>query len=160
MSLNERELLELKQEMEEAKQSVAEHRGQLTALMKQLKDNYKCNTLEQAQKKLDQFMQQYGKTIPAPTPVTQLADKAQVAPPVSDIGLKGMIQQVNLENSWVEISIGSANGVREEMTFHATRGDQFICDIVIFEVDTDKAIGKLELVQDSPKAGDLVSTNL
>jgi hypothetical protein len=112
------------------------------------------------QKKLDQFMQQYGKIVSMPAPVTQITDKAQAAPPVTDIGLKGIINDVNMANSWAEISIGSADGVRDKMTFHVTRNGKFICDIVIFEVDTDKAVGKLELVQETPKAGDLVSTNL
>ena len=112
------------------------------------------------QNKLDQFMRQYGKTIPTTSPVTQIADKARVAPPVPDIDLKGTISAVNIKDAWAEISIGSANGVKKKMTFHATRGDRFICDIVIFEVDPDKAIGKLELVQETPKEGDIVSTNL
>lgn len=112
------------------------------------------------QKKLDQFMQQYGKTVSIPAPVTQITGKAQPAPPVTNIGLKGVINDVNMANSWAEISIGSADGVRDKMTFHVTRNGKFICDIVIFEVDTDKAVGKLELVQETPKVGDLVSTNL
>jgi hypothetical protein len=112
------------------------------------------------QKKLDQLTQQYGKTVSIPAPVTQITEKAQAAPPVTNIGLKGVINDVNMVNSWAEISIGSADGVRNNMTFHVTRNGKFICDIVIFSVDTDKAIGKLELVQETPKVGDLVSTNL
>ena len=112
------------------------------------------------QNKLDQLLQQYGKTVQEPTPVTQIPGKAQLAPPITDIGLKGTISNVDMENSWVEISIGSANGVRKNMVFHATRGDKFICDIVIFEVDPDKAVGVIKLMQETPKVGDIVSTNL
>jgi hypothetical protein len=46
------------------------------------------------------------------------------------------------------------------MRFHVTRGDQFICDIVILDVQPEKAAGWLELIQDEPKAGDSISTNL
>jgi hypothetical protein len=112
------------------------------------------------QNKLDNLLQRYGKTVPVPTPVTQIADKAQLARPASDIGVKGTISNVKMENSWAEISIGSANGVRENMVFHATRGDKFICDIVIFEVDPEKAVGTMKLMQETPKVGDVVSTNL
>jgi transcriptional regulator with GAF, ATPase, and Fis domain len=112
------------------------------------------------QNKVDQFIRQYGKTVSRPTPVTQLAEKAKVAPPATDIGLKGVISAVNLENSWAELSIGSANGVRKNMVFHVIRGDNFICDIVIFEVDPEKAVGVMELVQETPRVGDTASTNL
>jgi hypothetical protein len=46
------------------------------------------------------------------------------------------------------------------MKFHVTRGDEFICDILIIEVDTEKSVGVLELVQQLPKVGDNASTNL
>jgi hypothetical protein len=62
-----------------------------------------------------------------------------------------------------EISLGSAHGVKESMKFHVTRGDQFICDVLILDVDTEKAVGILELVQPAtggPKVGDNVSTSL
>ena len=57
-------------------------------------------------------------------------------------------------------AIGSADGVKDGMKFHVTRGDNFICDILIIDVDTDKAVGVLELVQQPPKIGDTASTNL
>jgi hypothetical protein len=46
------------------------------------------------------------------------------------------------------------------MKFHVTRGDAFICDILIVDVDVEKAVGVLELVQQQPKVGDNASTNL
>ena len=51
-------------------------------------------------------------------------------------------------------------GVKEGMKFHVTRGDEFICDILITDVDTEEAVGVLELVQQQPNVGDTVSTNL
>jgi hypothetical protein len=65
-----------------------------------------------------------------------------------------------MKNKVAAISIGSAAGVREDMKFHVTRGDRFICDILIFDVDPEKAIGILDLVQTDPQAGDLAATNL
>ncbi len=41
-----------------------------------------------------------------------------------------------------------------------TRGDEFICNILIIDVDAEEAVGVLELIQKQPKAGDNISTNL
>jgi len=71
---------------------------------------------------------------------------------------------VDLKNLLAEISIGAADGVKKGMRFHATRDSKFICDVVVLDVEPDKALGWLELLQDQPqdkpKAGDAVSTNL
>lgn len=114
------------------------------------------------QDKLDQVLRQFGKTAVAPTAVTPTKDKARVAPaPVTkDLELKGRVTVVDSKNSMAEISIGAADGVKESMKFHVTRGDEFICDILILDVDTEKAVGLMELVQQQPKVGDSVSTSL
>lgn len=48
-------LMKLKQQIEEAKQSTAELKGQQTALMKQLKDDWKCNSIKEAEKLMETF---------------------------------------------------------------------------------------------------------
>jgi hypothetical protein len=88
-----------------------------------------------------------------------------LAPPAKDIDLSGSITEVDLKNLLAEISIGEADGVREGMRFHLTRGDKFICDIVILDVWPEKAVGWLDLVQEDqpqvqPRVNDRVSTNL
>ncbi|MBN2182744.1 MAG: hypothetical protein JW715_12600 [Sedimentisphaerales bacterium] len=145
-------------ELEEKTASLIEN----MALIEQLEQQTRTLREEKTalQNKLDQILAQYGKTIPTPLPITQISDKARTAPPVTGIDLKGKISDIDINNSTIEISVGSADGVREKMIFHATRGDKFICDIEIFEVDQDKAVGTLDLVQDTPRIGDLVSTNL
>jgi len=50
--MTDKELLALKKQVTEAKDSLAELKGQKTALMNQLKTSWKCNTLEEAKKKL------------------------------------------------------------------------------------------------------------
>jgi hypothetical protein len=44
-----RELIKLKQKIEDAKQQTSELKGQQTALMKQLKDDWKCNSIKEAE---------------------------------------------------------------------------------------------------------------
>jgi len=99
---------------------------------------------------------------PAPVPAAALGPEALIAPEprVRDIGLKGLITAIDFNNSLAEVSIGAAQGVANGMRFYVIRGDQFICEISIFSVDTEKAVGVLERVRYQPKVGDQVSTNL
>lgn len=50
--MNENQLLKLKREVEEAKTSISELKGHLSALMTQLKNDWKCGSIEDAEKKL------------------------------------------------------------------------------------------------------------
>jgi len=116
---------------------------------------------QELQAKLNQLLRQYGKVIAPPQPVTAVTEPVRVAPPPTrDIGLNGRVTALDLENSLAEISIGSANGVKTEMKFHVTRGDKFICDILILDVAPERSIGILERIQENPKVGDSAGTNL
>jgi hypothetical protein len=113
------------------------------------------------QGKLEQYLHQYGKAAGAPRPATQLSATARQARPImQDIGLKGLVTGVDIPNSLAEISVGMADGVKKEMTFKVTRGDKFVCNIMVVDVDSEKAVGDLQLVQLPPRVGDKVSTNL
>jgi hypothetical protein len=116
------------------------------------------------QSKFDQILRQYGKITAPAEPVTAMIQPARVAPPAKDIDLEGLITDVDLQERLAEISIGQADGVREGMRFHATRGEQFICDIVILDVLPDKSTGWLELLQEGmqnpPQVNDKIGTNL
>lgn len=113
------------------------------------------------QAKLDSFLRPAGKTVAGAVPVTPQKAKVMPAEPATtQISLKGLVTEVDLENSLVEISIGSADGVKEGMKFYVTRGEEFICDILIYDVEAEKAVGLLDMVSKEPKAGDNVSTNL
>jgi chromosome segregation ATPase len=113
------------------------------------------------QNRLDKIIQTGGKVAAAGTPVTQEKGNALPAQSTNEtINLKAQISEVDAKNSLATISIGSADGVKEGMKFHVTRGDEFICDVLIVNVDTERAVGVLELVQQSPKIGDNASTNL
>ncbi len=90
------------------------------------------------------------------TPVKGSARPAVSMPETTD--LKGLVTEVG--ESLVSVSIGSADGVEENMIFHVTRGDDFICNVVITHVDTNKAAGVLDLKLDQPRIGDTVSTKL
>ncbi len=111
--------------------------------------------------RLNQYLQQYGRMAATPRPVTPARGIAQpVAPMTQNIALNGRVTKVDIKNSLAEISIGAAAGVQQNMKFHVTRGDQFVCNIQILEVDTDRAVGILNLIQAEPRAGDMIATNL
>jgi len=113
------------------------------------------------QNRLDEFLQPVGKIAAEAVPVTPRGEVARpAAPEARDIALQGLVTAVDLKNSIASISIGAADGVKEGMRFHVTRGDEFLCDILIIDVDAEEAVGVLELIQQQPKVGDNVSTNL
>jgi hypothetical protein len=53
MTLTKQELLDLLEEVQEAKSSTSELKGQQTAIKKQLKDDFGCNSLETAEEEID-----------------------------------------------------------------------------------------------------------
>ncbi len=109
---------------------------------------------------VDKYLQPIGRRVEAPVPVTPERTRVlPVMPRTKDIGLKGLVKEIDLKNSLARISLGSADGVKDGMKFHVTRGDEFICDILIIDVDAEESVGILELVQQPPKANDSVSTN-
>ena len=59
--MTEKELLELKEDIEEAKQKVSELKGERQALMKRLKEDWNCGSLEEAEKKLKEMSEQVDK---------------------------------------------------------------------------------------------------
>ncbi len=137
------------------------------AIISQLRKDNKRLLEEKAEMeaRLNQSFRQYGKAITPTAPVTPKQEIAQpvVQPVTKEIGLKGSITNVDLKNKMASISIGAAHGVMEGMKFHVTRGAQFVCDILIFDVQPEQAVGILELLeatQQQPRVGDMVSTNL
>lgn len=92
-------------------------------------------------------------------PITPLPDTARPAEPTTAaLQITGVVEGV--ADNLVHLSVGSADGVREDMVFHITRGDQFLCDVVITNVDTDQSAGVMQLVQQRPRQGDTASTQL
>jgi septal ring factor EnvC (AmiA/AmiB activator) len=174
------------EELKQVKSAQMKQRDQLDDVTKELMEkvavietiNKEKRLLEeersQLRKQLDQYQLRLGReTAPAaivtpeppPTPAIEPAPSLTPltpAPGAREIGLKGVITVIDSKNSLTEISIGSANGVREGMRFFVTRSDQFICEILVFYVDAEKSVGIIEpdRMRYQPKVGDHVSTNL
>jgi predicted RNase H-like nuclease (RuvC/YqgF family) len=139
---------------------------QKVTVIAQLQDTVRQLTQENQElgTRLNQYLVQYGKI--ASKPPTTVAPGSPTARPVAaiakDIALNGQVMQVDLQNRLVQISIGTAAGVRQDMVFHLIRGDHYVADIRVMEVTPDQAVGILDVVKEGmqPQAGDKVSTNL
>jgi len=57
--MTEKDLLKLKEDIESAKESMSQMKGQATILLQQLKENFGCTTFEQAKKKYKQMEREY-----------------------------------------------------------------------------------------------------
>jgi hypothetical protein len=90
--------------------------------------------------------------------VTQISDKARPAGTPISSDIQGLIMEI--DQSLVTLSVGSADGVQKGMTFHVVRGSEFLCNVVVTDVDINKSAGILEMVQQQPKIGDTVATKL
>jgi len=94
-------------------------------------------------------------------PVTARKEKATAVPAIpTELELNGSVSELNLKDSLASINIGSADGVELGMTFFVSRGDKFICNILVTDVWPERAAGVLEVVQYQPRVGDRVSNKL
>jgi len=144
------------QELNQITASLIEKIAQMQAL-----ERDRRRFLEEKKTLEDKLNQLFGTDVvtEVPTTVTPepgVAKAAQAIP--AGAPLNGLITEVG--ESLVTISIGADDGVRKGMVFHVTRGGEFICDVVITDVDTNKAAGSLELKMQQPRIGDNVSTKL
>lgn len=150
-------------ELQETTQALMERMAVISDLEK--KNRQLIEERQGLNSQLSQTLQQYGRAPIQPRAVTPLpgaAQPVQAAAPLAtkEIGLNARVTQVDMQNKVAAISIGSVAGVRQDMKFHVTRGDRFVCDILIFDVDPERAIGVLDLVQTAPQSGDMAATNL
>jgi hypothetical protein len=111
---------------------------------------------------LEKSFANVGVRVPPVSPVTANIGRALPADPLpiaSRAGLKGYI--IEVKGALATVSIGAADGIKKKDVLHVSRGSEFICDIVITDVDTNKAAGIQELVQQGgPRIGDTVTSEL
>ena len=115
--------------------------------------------LEQ-KKELESRVAAGGSSVKEVIPVTlqqnRTASPATTAPAGPDV--KGLV--VEVQQNLITLSVGSADGVKENMVFHITRAESFLCDVIITNVDINQCAGVLDLVQQAPQVGDTASTQL
>jgi hypothetical protein len=84
------------------------------------------------------------------------------AAPAPRAAIEGRINEVRMDSMLVSLNIGSANGLKAGDVLHAIRGDQFICDVAVTNVDVDTAVGQITMLKpgSQPEAGDIVTNKL
>lgn len=95
--------------------------------------------------------------IPVTQPVNQAATSVT---PVVAAGTNIQGRVTGISQNLITLSVGTADGVRENMVFHITRGDRFLCDVIVTNADINQCAGILDLVQQQPQVGDTASTQL
>ncbi len=143
------ESIKLSKNLDEITQSLDEKMAQLEAANKEKRRllEEKDNLEKQISGKVVEFL---------PVTPTETGAAVQAIESGNPVSLQGKVTA--LEGQLATISIGSADGVEKGMVFHVTQNDNFICDIKITDVDTEVSAGTLELVQQQPRLGDIVST--
>lgn len=104
-----------------------------------------------------------GGRVSAVMPVTAPAGSVRPAlGPTPKVVLEGRIKEVRMDSMLASLNMGSANGVRAGDVLHVIRGDQFICDISVTNVDVDTCVGKITMLKSGfqPTAGDIVTNKL
>lgn len=159
-----------KKELDETNQMLLEKMAVISELDAKVRRLTEEN--QDVEARLNQYLQQYGRL--ATRPQTTVAPRNIGVQPVQSmsggaptaqsrpIALNGQVTQVDTKNKYVAISIGAAAGVKQEMKFHITRGDRWVADILILDVQPDVAVGIIDLAQQGmePRAGDTAATNL
>ena len=154
----ESQVTRLETELAQTNQTLLEKLGIIETLQAEKKQLAQAN--HDLETRANRYLQPSGRVATAPVPVTPVPGVAQPAMPTRQIDLDGRIVAVDAATSLASISIGEAAGVRENMRFYVTRGDQYIASLTIQYVDTDKAVGTLTQVQSQPQPGDMITTNL
>jgi cell shape-determining protein MreC len=90
--------------------------------------------------------------------LTNANGSAKPTPTVAASTINGLITEMN--GSLVTLSVGTADGVEKGMVFHITRGNEFLCDVVVTDADVNKCAGILEMIQQRPQVGDTAATKL
>ncbi len=168
-------LLDTQAQLEAARAEVIKLKKQLDETSNTLID--KLAILDDLQRKIDQLkdekaellakvnepLKTVGKEVPVAVPVKPVAMEA-AAPAIAvavpkDINLKALVTAVDMQGSMAGLSVGAADGVKKGMRFHIIRGSDFVCDVVVIDVDMEQSVGRLEYVTAQPNVGDSAATN-
>ncbi len=82
------------------------------------------------------------------------------AAPVPTTAISGRVTAVDAAHQVAQLNVGSADGVQEGMRFILYRGDDFIGELEVAEVEPNNCAGLLSKVQVQPQARDRATTNL
>lgn len=98
--------------------------------------------------------------LPPDVKTALFAEQTQAAPFVPETPIKGRVTSISKldDETFVQVNIGTNDGVEQNMKFLVHRSNQFVATLVITTVDSQAAAGRLELLQGDITVGDSVLT--
>ena len=91
----------------------------------------------------------------APSEDLSAPDSATPMEPVATSPIRGRITEIS--GRLATISVGSADGVQPNMTFVIYRGEQYVGDLKVTDVEPNAAAGTLMNTRSTPQVNDLVA---
>lgn len=89
-----------------------------------------------------------------------LSEDTAAAPFVPETPIRGQITRVEQidDETFVEVNVGTNDGVATNMKFLVHRGSQFLGSLVITNVDVQSSAGRMQLLQGQVAIGDAILT--
>ncbi len=134
-----------------------EMESQLEALTRQVRRVHeKMTNLQEQNADLERRMAQ----LPPQWQAKLLSEETQVTPFVPETPIRGQITRVEQldDEVFVQVNVGSNDGVATNMKFLVHRGSQFLGSLIITTVDEQTAAGRMQLLQGNVAVGDLILT--
>ncbi len=131
--------------------------GQLAALTRQVRRVHeKMTNLQDENTQLTSKLAQ----LPPQWQTRLLSEQTVAAPFVPETPIRGQVTRIEqLEGEiFVQIDVGSNDGVQSNMKFLVHRGSQFLGTLVITNADAQNSAGRIQLLQGTVAVGDSVLT--
>lgn len=116
-----------------------------------------------AQRTLQEQMQELREQLAGGGPNQPRASGEDAGPPIPSPLVSGRVMSVVMGadgNRYVEVNLGSRDGVAENMKFLLARGGSFLGNLIITKVDLNRAVGFIELEQGQVMINDEVRGGL
>jgi hypothetical protein len=154
-------------ELDKSRGEMVTDRGQLNQLRASFEEkSLQLKSLERENMRLVEEKGTDGKSssrTSVPAAVTAPLGGVRPAPAATPkVAIEGRVGDVRMDSMLASLNIGSANGVKMGDVFFVVRGDQFICNITVTNVDVDTSVGQIGMLKagTQPQTGDTVTNKL
>lgn len=151
--------IDLEQRNIDLNDRVNELTTQITVLIEQRRQyEQQIHILRAENEKLAQRSQMSSSSAALEAPEGAAIPDVLALTPVARSAIRGRVLEVS--GGLVTVSVGSADGVKKNMVFVIHRGDQYVGDLKISDVDPNQSAGRLVQSAAAPASGDSVTDAL
>jgi hypothetical protein len=154
-------------ELDKIRGEVVTDRGQLSQVRASFEEkSLQLKSLERENMRLVEdktaLENKAGGRVAAPAATSPIGSLKPVPAMSPKVAVSGLIKEVRMDSMLASLNIGSASGVKVGDVLYVVRGDQFICNIAVTNVDVDTAVGQISMLKAGlqPQAGDVVTNKL